>query len=124
MNSGATRQLSISTRTQALQRSMPNQWTQSYQLSMSKRTLNLLSDQCQTNGHILINYQCQNGHKLLSDQCQTNGYDVISYQCKHGHKAQLTMAKRKQAKFKSNVRIYKINADIYVNVEKLITKHV
>ena len=80
---------------------MSNQWTQSYQLSMSKGTL-----------------------KLLSDQCKTNGHDVISYQCQHGHKAQLSMAKRKQAKFKSNVRIYKINADIYVNVEKLITKHV
>ena len=47
---------------------------------------NLLSDQCQTNGHDLISYQCQHGHKLLSNQCQTNGHNLVSYQCKHGHK--------------------------------------
>ena len=53
-------------------------------------------NQCQTNGHDLRSYhcqnghkpryKCQNGHKLLIDQCQTNGQDLLSYQCQQGHK--------------------------------------
>ena len=43
MSARTQAQLSMSILTQALQQSMPNQWTQSYQLSMSTRTQAQLS---------------------------------------------------------------------------------
>jgi len=65
----------MSTGTHALKRSMPNQWAQSSQLSMSIQTQALKrpmasqwarSYQCQ-DGH-KPSYKCQDGHKLLIDQ--------------------------------------------------------
>ena len=48
-------QASMSTRTQAQQLSMPNQWSPSHRL------------------------QCQQGHKHINYQCQTNGHDLIGF---------------------------------------------
>ena len=60
-----TRQLSIQPDTSYSNRSMPNQWAQSCQLSMSTWTLAIVIDRCQTNQHNLVSYQCQHGHKLV-----------------------------------------------------------
>ena len=87
----------MSTGTQALKRSMPNQWADllSHQCQHGHKLL-VLSNQCHTNGHDLLSYQCQHrhkpsykcqhGHKLLIDKYQTNGHDLLSCQCQHGHK--------------------------------------
>jgi len=65
MSSWTQARLSMSTGTQAMKRSMPNKWTQSYQLSMLAWTQAQLSMSKQT--------------QALSHQCQTNGHDIRSY---------------------------------------------
>ena len=36
---------------------------------------------------IHVSYQCEQWHKLSGDQCQTNRHNLLSYQCQHGHKS-------------------------------------
>ena len=79
-------QQSISKRTQALNRSMPNQWARSQlvcfnedQLSMPQALNRLMPNQwarSQLSISTRTSYHC---HKLLIDQCQTNGHDLSSY---------------------------------------------
>ena len=65
-------QLLMSTWTQACNISMPNQWARSRQLSMSTRTqacnLSLPNQWVR-----FVSYQCQHGYKLVIYKCQTKG---------------------------------------------------
>ena len=64
----------MSTGTQALNRSMPNQWALSaINVYMDATMLSINAKPMGT-----ISYQCLQGHKHLIDHCQTNGHDQLS----------------------------------------------
>ena len=67
-------QLSMSTQTQALYQSMPDQWALSaINFYTDTRTLSINAKPMGT-----ISYQCLHWHKHSINQCQTNGHDQLS----------------------------------------------
>ena len=67
-------QLSMSSRTQALNRLMPNQWARSDINGYTDTSTKSINAKPMGT----ISYQCLQGHKHVINQCQTNWHDQLS----------------------------------------------